>query len=181
MTPSAFLFPLFPPERGMKTKTRKISRVTKKGTKAEKKNRDGIALRTLRQTDSKQNFRMKVEFHTRAEKITNSWLECWKNELSKSLKETGGWDSNNPELLPVCDPNWPTVCVSVTDRRVEDGPRRADAKFSLVREQRRTFKYSDNTRETAGSTSSQSAVRPCDEVLSTNHSQPSNMVVSRRI
>lgn len=68
LTPSAFLFPLFPPERGMKTKTRKISRVTKKGTKAEKKNRGGIALRTLRQTDSKENFRMKVKFHTRAEK-----------------------------------------------------------------------------------------------------------------
>lgn len=54
MTPSVFLFPLFPPEQGMKTKMRKISRVTKKGTKAEKR-RDGIVLRT----DSKQNFTVK--------------------------------------------------------------------------------------------------------------------------
>lgn len=43
LTPSAFLFPLFPPGRGTKTKTRKISRVTKKGTKAEKRKRNAIA------------------------------------------------------------------------------------------------------------------------------------------
>lgn len=47
LTPSAFLFPLFPPERGLKTKTRKISRVTKKGTKAEKRNRNPIAARRV--------------------------------------------------------------------------------------------------------------------------------------
>lgn len=70
-----------------------------------------------------------------------------------------------------------SVCA---DRQVEDGLRRVDAKFScLVREQQRFPKYPDNTCETAGSTSSESAVRPRDERLSTNHSAPSYTPVSR--
>lgn len=45
-TPSAFLLlPLFPPERGMRTKRERSSRVRKKGTKAANR-RDGIVPRT---------------------------------------------------------------------------------------------------------------------------------------
>lgn len=101
LTPSVFLFPLFPPEQGMKTKMRKISRVTKKGTKADKR-RDGIVLRA----DSKQNFTIKPQF-------------LWRREGETPIIRSGS------QLT-----DW--LCVCVQTDRLEDGLRRAGAKFSLV-------------------------------------------------
>lgn len=59
---------------------------------------------------SKQNFRIK---RGNASYDNKNALKCWTNELSKSIKKTEGWDTDNPESLPVCDPKWPTDCVSV--------------------------------------------------------------------
>lgn len=74
--------------------------------------------------------------------------------------------------------DWLCVCVQTNRWRTALGEWMLNLVW-LVREQRRFPKYPDNTCETAGSTSSESAVRPRDELLSTNHSAPSYTPVSR--
>lgn len=67
-TPSAFLLlPLFPPERGMRTKRERSSRVRKKGTKAANR-RDGIVPRTSAH----------VPFSRRSDRSTDwrQWVTC---------------------------------------------------------------------------------------------------------
>lgn len=61
LTPSAFLLlPLFPPERGMRTKRKRSSMVKKNGTKAEKR-RDGIVLTTPNRTRWKETLQNKIK------------------------------------------------------------------------------------------------------------------------